>query len=98
MFWNTKKFITFEDVRRAEQEFNRFKTLVESQTGKIVKVVDVRNDTMTIFHYKLVKVKNGGDLLKKALKHLHLAIDALGLTDTKMSVQEAIKLIERYMT
>lgn len=97
MFWNVKKFTTCEDVQRAEGEFNKFKTLVECHTGKIVKVVDVENDLVTIFYYKLVKQKNGGDLLKKALKHLHLAIDALKLTDTKMSVQEAIKLIERYM-
>lgn len=97
MFWNTKKFTTCENVRLAEEEFNRFKTLVEGHTGKIVKVVDVENDLVTIFYYKLVKQKNGGDLLKKALEHLLLAIDSLKLTDTKMSVQEAIKLIERYM-
>lgn len=42
MFWNTKKFTTCENVRLAEEEFNRFKTLVEGHTGKIVKVVGLR--------------------------------------------------------
>lgn len=57
MFWNTKKFTTFENVQLAEGEFNKFKNMVERHTGKIVKVVDVENDMRTIFYYKLVKQK-----------------------------------------